>query len=180
MSKIAIIYGSEYGSTEAYAQWLAQDLGGQAVSIKKIKSESLMDKDILIFGGGLYASGIKGLKDFKKKSGASQNKEIIIFTVGLADPKHTNYDKILSENFTGEERKQFKFFHLRGAIDYDKLSLPHRAMMAMMMRMLKSKPESLQENAEFIESYGKKTDFKDRSTLDPLLAYVQKLLDLKA
>lgn len=177
MNEIAVIYASEYGSTEAYAEWLAEDLGVKAFPIKKVNPEMLSDSDILIYGGGLYASGIKGLKDFKKKCGSFQNKKVIIFTVGLADPLETDYHEILKNNFTEEERKSFKFFHLRGAIDYKKLSLPHRAMMAMMMKMLKSKPESVQENAEFLESYGKKTDFKDRSSLAPVLEYIRQISD---
>ena len=59
------------------------------------------------------------------------------------------FGEILKNSFTEDERENFKFFHLRGAIDYKELSLPHRAMMAMMMKMLKSKPESIQENEEF-------------------------------
>ena len=36
---------------------------------------------------------------------------------------------------------------------------------------------SVQENAEFLESYGKKTDFKDRSALAPVLEYIRQISD---
>ena len=39
MSKKAVIYASEYGSTETYAKWLAQELCVQAFSLKKMKPE---------------------------------------------------------------------------------------------------------------------------------------------
>ena len=97
--------------------------------------------------------------------------------MGLADPQKTDYSEILKSNFTDEERKRFKFFHLRGAINYKKLSLPHRAMMAMMMKMLKSKPDSFKENADFFESYGKMTDFKDKSALAPVIEYIEQISD---
>lgn len=177
MSKIAVVYASEYGSAETYAEWLAQELDVQALSIKKTKPELLSESTILIYGGGLYASGIKGLKEFKKKCGTFQNKKVVIFTVGLAEPQKTDYSEILKNSFTEEERGDFKFFHLRGAIDYKALSLPHRVMMAMMMKMLKSKPESIQENEEFFASYGKKTDFKDKKFIIPILEYVKQLSD---
>ena len=95
MSKIAVVYASEYGSAETYAEWLAQELDVQALSIKKTKPELLSESTILIYGGGLYASGIKGLKEFKKKCGTFQNKKVVIFTVGLADPQKTDYSEIL-------------------------------------------------------------------------------------
>ncbi|MDO5431392.1 flavodoxin domain-containing protein [Eubacterium sp.] len=177
MSKKAVIYASEYGSTETYAKWLAQELCVQAFSLKKMKPEVLKESDILVYGGGIYASGIKGIKMFKKKCGSFQYKKIIIFTVGLADPEKTDYSEILKSNFSEEERKNFKFFHLRGAIDYKKLSLPHRAMMAMMMKMLKSKPESFKENTDFFESYGKMIDFKDKSALAPVIEYIEQISD---
>ena len=52
-------------------------------------------------------------------------------------------------------------FHLRGAIDYSKLNLKHRTMMALLYAKAKGLPEK-KKNAEtqaMIETYGKQVSF---------------------
>ena len=53
-----IVYKSKYGSTKKYAEWIAEETGYDCVECGKVKTESIKEYDTLIFGGGLYASGI--------------------------------------------------------------------------------------------------------------------------
>ena len=62
--------------------------------------------------------------------------------------------------------EQAQVFHLRGGIDYQKLSPAHRAVMGLLYRALCSKPaETLPaEDRALIETYGKQVDFEDVHT----------------
>ena len=74
-------------------------------------------------------------------------------------------------------QKQIKVFHLRGAINYAKLGPVHKAMMAMLHKMLsKKEPQSLRnEDKQMLATYGKVVDFTNRAAISPLIQYVQSL-----
>lgn len=73
---------------------------------------------------------------------------------------------------------KIKVFHLRGSIDYNKLNFVHRAMMKMMYNMLcKRDPETLKnDDKDLIATYGSIVDFIDKSTIKPIIEYVNKSL----
>lgn len=168
-----VTYQSKYGSTEKYAKWIAENLACSLVPVKQAKTEDFEKADMLIFGGGIYASGIEGLKAFKTKAAAFPQKKWIVFTLGLSDPQKTNYGEIIDHNFTTEEKQKTTLFHLRGGIDYKKLSFVHRGMMAMMHKMINKNPSP--DHQAFNESYGKAIDFSDVQSIQPLLDHVQGL-----
>jgi hypothetical protein len=74
-------------------------------------------------------------------------------------------------------RGSIKFFHFRGGIDYSNLNVIHKGMMAMLKRMVakKAEGEKTEEDRQMLETYGKKVDFKDRNSIEPLVEYVVKL-----
>lgn len=59
--KYLVICDSQYGFTEQYARWIAEELGCPCVARKDVKPEQLQKYDGLIYGGGLYAGGVSGL-----------------------------------------------------------------------------------------------------------------------
>ena len=158
-----IIYGSQYGTTKRYAEKFAEMTHFPVISYEDIKT--LTEYERIIYFGGLYAGGIKGLKSTIKK--ISPNTKLIIVTVGLADVS----DRRNIDNIRNSVRKQvperllnaLSVFHVRGGIDYSKLNFKHKIMMKMLYRSLKNKPfESLtQEDKALMETYGKKVDFTD-------------------
>ena len=66
MDNILVIYKSIYGSTKKYAKWIAEDLNCNVVEVKKVKIKDLENYKTIIYGGGLYASGISGVSFIKK------------------------------------------------------------------------------------------------------------------
>ena len=66
MSKGIILYQSKYGATKKYAEWLTELTGFDLVETKKAKASDLGGYDIIILGGGVYASGILGFSFLKK------------------------------------------------------------------------------------------------------------------
>jgi menaquinone-dependent protoporphyrinogen IX oxidase len=169
--KTALIYASKYGAAKQYAAWIAEELHAVLLEQGQVAPAQLPEFDCVIYGGGLYAGGIIGAKLVAN----NPCKNLVVFTVGMADPKNTDYTRILKKNFPPESTQPLKVFHLRGGIDYKKLSLLHRGMMAMMKRMIAGKPDAEQtdEDRAFIEIYGGKVDFADRSTIAPLVEFVR-------
>jgi len=173
MGKIAVIYKSKHGTTKQYAEWIADELSAVLLEAESVKADQLKSFDVVIYGGGLYAGGIDGVKQVMK----TLPENLVVFTVGLADPKSTDYAEILNKNFTPGLQANVKVFHLRGGIDYSKLSFIHKTMMGVVCKATKKQPETerTEEDKLFLETYGKKIDFTDKSTIAPLVDYVMKM-----
>ena len=174
MKNIAVIYKSKYGSTKRYAEWIAEELNASLFEAASIKPSQLLTYDVVIYGGGIYAGGINGVKLVTK----NPCKSLVVFTVGAADPKTTDYSEILSKNFTPELLSKAKIFHLHGGIDYKRLGFTHKIMMALVKKLrVDSKPQEQRSDDDrlFLETYGAKFDFTEKSTIEPLVDYVRTL-----
>ena len=171
MKKQLIIYGSRYGSARRYAERLAEMTGTEAVEYKEAKD--LDDYDRIVYLGSLYAGGVTGLKQIVGKM--SPRQELIVSTVGLADPTDASNVAHIRQSIKGQIPAHFydesRLFHLRGAIDYTKLNLKYRLMMSLLAKKVAKLPEE-QQNAEtraMLETYGKQVDFVDFSLLQPIV-----------
>ena len=171
ISRIAVIYKSVYGTTKQYAEWISQELGASLLEASTVQPSQLTSYDVVIYGGGLYAGGITGV-DLVTKNPCNLQ---AVFTVGLANPDSTDYSPILEQNFSKEMLSKTKVFHLRGGIDYKKLGLIHRGMMAMKHKSVQKIEESMRtdEDEHFLETYGSKIYFTDKSTIAPILEYIK-------
>ena len=168
--KTLIIYGSQYGSTKRYAECLAEMTDIEAVSYKDIKN--INDYNKIIYLGALYAGGVTGLKKIVSKMSSDQ--ELVVVTVGLADPDDSDNVNSIRNSIKSQIPPEFydesKIFHLRGAIDYSQLGLKHKVMMSLLHSKVSKMPES-ELNAEAIamlETYGKSVDFVDFNALEQM------------
>ncbi|NCD05615.1 MAG: hypothetical protein EOL97_05805 [Spirochaetia bacterium] len=172
MEKI-IIYGSKYGTTKAYAQELSKKTEIPIIEYSKVTN--LESYDVVIYFGGLYAGGVLGLKDTLNKHPLSINQKLIIITVGLSDPNVTentdNIKKSLSTQISKDLYDNCKIFHLRGGVDYSKLSVMHKIMMKALYNKTKKLPIEKQneETKALIETYNKKVNFVDFKTLNQII-----------
>ncbi|MCL1849528.1 MAG: flavodoxin domain-containing protein [Clostridiales bacterium] len=173
MNSIAVIYKSKYGTTKQYAEWIADALGAALYEASTVKPSQLSTFDIVVFGGGLYAGGIDGIK--LVKSGAC--KSLVVFTVGLADPTKTDYSVILDRNFSKDLQSRIKVFHLHGGMDYAALSFVHKLAMRFVRRraLTIAESERTQEDQLFLQTYGTKLDFTNREAIAPIVRYVTDL-----
>ena len=75
--------------------------------------------------------------------------------------------------FTPEMLENICFFHLRGGMDYRNMRPVHKAMMAMLKKMLLKRPESERSTEEkgLLAAYDRPVDFTDRAALAPLIAW---------
>ena len=168
-----ILYGSRYGATRRYALALSERTGIPACSYRD--KPNLSDKKIIVYLGGLYAGGVLGLAKTLRHFSLQPGQTLLIATVGLADPgdpaTRANLRASLQRQLPPGLLEQAQVFHLRGGIDYRKLTPAHRAVMGLLYRALCKKPaETLPaEDRALIETYGKQVDFTDLLTLTPLV-----------
>ena len=172
MSKI-IIYGSNYGTTQHYAEELSKRTEIRAVGYDLIKD--LTSFDTIIYLGGLYAGGVKGLKSITKLISKNNKSKIIIITVGLADvtdeENTKNIKKSIKMQVPMEIYDKAEIFHLRGGIDYRKLSFKHKTMMTLLYNKAKKLPEEKQtaEVKAMIQTFNQQVNFIDFDKLNQII-----------
>ena len=177
--KSIIVYGSNYGTTKQYANELSRRTNMKAISFKKV-NQKINDYDNIIYLGALYAGGVLGMSKTLKKLNNISNKKIIIVTVGLSDPTDEVNKNNIINNIKNQMPKKFfekaKIFHLRGGIDYSKLNFAHKTMMKLLYNAVKNLPKEklTAEDRAMIETYNKKVNFIDFSSLDEIINEAQK------
>lgn len=172
---IIVLYKSVYGFTKKYAEWIAEKLNCNCAEISGFDFNK--DYKSIIFGGGVYAGKINGIDSLIKNYDEIINKNIIVFTVGVADINDSENVKniVLSakKQIPKDIFSKIKLFHLRGGMDYGKMSFIHKCMMWFMKTMLSKKPKNERSDSDqaVIDSYGGKFDFSDRNAIDDLVRY---------
>ena len=182
MNKTVVIYESKYGSTKCYAEWIAESLSCPIFERKKFHPRDFSQYEVVIYGGGLYAGGVSGIKLITQNWNVLSNKKLILFTCGLANPDDpeniSSIRKSLTRVFSEEMLEHLSLFHLRGGIDYSRLNFVHKSMMSMLRKMLLKKDIHTlrEEDKQLLDTYGQCIDFTDRKSIQPLIEYVSSAL----
>lgn len=180
MSDIAVIYASHYGFTETYARWIAEEVAGDLLEARKVRPEDLDRYGTVIYGGGLYAGGVNGIGLITKQFGRLRGKRLFLFTVGAADvtdPENVaSIRKSLTKVLTPPMLETISVYHLRGGLNYSRMTLLHKSMMAMLRQSLLKKPENElgSDGRALLETYGQDVSFLDRASIAPLVAEVMR------
>ena len=171
MKHSIIIYASQYGSTKRYAERLSAITGIKCVSCKE--AENIQNYERILYMGALFAGSVLGLKKF---AATVASQELIILTVGLVDPQDEDNSRYIRNNIKSQIPAHLydedTIFHLRRAIDYSTMGMKHKLMMKFMHSRLSRMPEE-KLNAEtkiILETYGKKVDYVDFNTLQPIVS----------
>ena len=93
-----------------------------------------------------------------------------------SDPQNVAHIRsVLSKKLPQQLLEKIKVFHLRGGIDYSQLGPIHKAMMAMLHKMVKNKDyDSLRsEDKEMLSTYGKVVDFTNKAAIYPIVDYIK-------
>lgn len=172
MGKTAVIYRSKSGFTKTYAQWIAQETGAELYDAKGIKPSDLEKFDTIVYGGGLYAVGINGVKLITKNLNKLKNKKIIIFALGASSVREEIIEEVKNKNFTKKQQELIDFYMLRGGFDYSKIGLFDKFLMQLLKMQLKSKKELTADERGMLNSYNHPVDFRKRERIEPIVAAI--------
>lgn len=164
-----VIYKSMSGFTQKYAEWIADELNADILNLSEVNKNVLEKYDIIIYGGGLHASGIAGLKRMKKNLKKIENKKLVVFATGASPKKRGLIDKIKKENFNNEK---VEFFYFRGGFDFGKLTLGYKIFMFIFVNILKLKSKKSEDDIGMISAYEKPIDFTKKEYINDLIKSV--------
>lgn len=174
-----IIYNSKTGYTKSYAEMLSKELEAEAVEMKALKSVKLNDYDTILYGAGVMAGNINGLKKMIKQLKMTTGKNIILFAVGANAPSKKNIDDLIEKNLKANGI-EYPLFYLQGGFDPEKLGAVYRVMLGKISKRIKAKeekdPSSLSdEDREFLAFFNGVHDYVRVENIDEIVAYVHSL-----
>ncbi|SHI44483.1 flavodoxin domain-containing protein [Lutispora thermophila] len=179
MSNIIVIYRSKYGSTKKYAEWLAEELSADLIETKKASIELIEKYDVVILGGGIYATGIAGISFLKKHYEKLKNKKLIVFAVG-ASPYDEKAMKALREHNLRSELSRIPVFYCRGAWNEGIMSWKDKVLCNLLKKAVAKKDPSTYEpwEAALMEAIGRSCDWTDKEYIKGIVEYVKVNIEL--
>ena len=170
-----VIYKSKYGSTKAYAEWIAEELGCKAVDMADFKPTDFDEYDTIVYGGGLYAEMIAGISLITKNLGKLTDKKVAVFSTGLTPLDcREYYDKMVVEkNFKEGVPSNVKVFNFMGKMILDELSLPHKTAITMLKKVMSGKKNPSEMEQMLIDLCDADGDFTDCNEIAELVEYIK-------
>lgn len=171
--KAIVIYKTKYGGTKTYADWIAEELGCEAVEAKKFKASDFSDYDTIIYGGGLYAEVINGVSLITKNADMLEGKKVIVYTTGITPLNCRDYyDKMVMEkNF--KNPMNVKVYNFLGKMVVSELSLVHRTALKTLKKIMSGKENPTEMEKLLVELCDADGDFTDRKAISDLIEYAK-------
>lgn len=165
-----ILYKSKYGATQKYAEWLVEATGFECIETNKAKISEVKKCDVVILGGGIYASGIAGLSFLKKNIGQLKDKKIIVFCAGASPFEEKAYQELKSHNMKSE-LAEIPLVYCRGSWNMDKMGIIDKNLCKMLQKVTAKKNLSECEIWEkaLMEAGETPCDWTDRKYIEPIL-----------
>jgi menaquinone-dependent protoporphyrinogen IX oxidase len=176
-TKGIVLYKSKYSATKRYAEMLVSAVPFDFMDISKVNVRDLINYDVIVYGGGIYASGIAGLGFLKKNMENLSGKRIILFCVGASPYSKKAYDEIRNKNLTGA-LSNVPLYYCRGAWDRDKMTFVDRNLCKMLYKAVSKKNPSKYEvwGDALMEAYHSKDDWVDEKYLQPVVNEITQYL----
>ncbi len=173
--KSIVLYRSKYGSTKAYAQWIADELSCQVKDAKEVSIDDLKDYDTIILGGGLYAEVIAGVSLITKNIDKLSGKKLIVFTTGITPMNCREYydGMVMEKNFKGDLKDKIKVFNFPGKMLMSELSLVHRTALKSLKAIMAKKENPTEMEKLLIDLCDVDADLSDRSLIKELVEYAK-------
>ncbi|MGI5997438.1 MAG: flavodoxin domain-containing protein [Lutispora sp.] len=174
MRNTVVIYQSKYGSTKKYAQWLAEELSSDLIETKKASIEQIKKYDVIILGGGIYATGIAGISFLKKHYEKLKNKKVIVFAVG-ASPYDEKAIRALREHNLKMELSGIPLFYCRGAWNEEIMSWKDKTLCNLLKKAVAKKDPDTYEpwEAALMQAVGQSCDWTDKKNIKEIVEYVK-------
>lgn len=174
MKNMIILYQSKYGATKKYAEWLSNQLDCESLETKSAKINEIEKYDVIILGGGIYASGIAGLSFIRKNHTKLKGKKVAVFAVGASPYDEEAMDALKAHNFK-EDIANIPCFYCRGAWNENAMTFKDKMLCNMLKAAVSKKESSTYEpwEAALMEAIGSNVDWTNKEYLSPILEYVR-------
>lgn len=158
MKKI-VIYQSGTGFTQQYAQWIAEECGCEAKSLKAVTEKEMREQSLIIYGGWVMGNMISGLNQIRKVNPAN----LVVFAVGAVPQEIVDQAAIREVNHLNS----IPFFYMEGGFRFEKLGFVQRTMLKMVKKRAEKEKEKNEQTRFMAENLGTSFDHTDCGQIRP-------------
>ena len=166
-----ILYKSKYGSTKRYAEWLAEETGFAPIDVDKASIEDVCQYDTVLFGGGVYASGVAGLSFLEKHWQSLDRKKVLVFICGASPYDKEAFDAIVASNMK-DGLSEVPCFYCRGAFDMSSMTFRDKTLCKLLRKAVAKKDPAeyeVWERALMEVPEDERGDWTDKTYIQPIL-----------
>ena len=167
--KTAVIYNSQTGFTQKYAQWIAEAAGADCFELKAAKKKNFDPYDAVVFGGWACAGTISQITWFKSNIEKWPGKTLIAFCTGSSPAQNPAIEPFLRGQFSEAEREKVHVFYCPGGFNYEKMPTGSRWMMKLFQKMAGAKKNKTAADLEMLEMISHSYDISDKKYIEPIV-----------
>jgi flavodoxin len=113
---VLVAYQSKYGSTRAYAEFIAKSLGVLAKPVASVAPADLQACDRVVFGGYLHVGKITGADFLSRNQSLLAGKKLIVFTTSGSPPGDASLLKAFTDSVPASLREKALYVPLPGRL----------------------------------------------------------------
>ena len=166
--KIIVVYKSKTGFSKQYAKWIQSALDCDILSLDRVKT--LDEYDLIIYGAGLMAGQMNGLKKLKQHM---KNQKLILYATGAVSKDATDIIKKIKKDNLALFNQDIPFYYFEAGLNYEKMVFFSKRMLKMMYQSLKKKTEKTVEEEEMIVALAKTHNNAKQSDILPLIETIK-------
>lgn len=172
-----IIYCSQTGFTQRYAEWLAEDLECTAIPFAKRPEADLAHADVLVFCSWFHAASLKGSKWLKGIMQEHPELTIIVLCTGATPMLHdmqppAEFEEAFARAFPPSAYPDLAHFYCQGGFDFDRLGVPDKIAMKMFFKVKEGEAKEDPKAAEMLRVMKAGFDGTNRAYLKPVRKYL--------
>ena len=151
-----IIYATCYGSTQQYADWIADATGYETVSYKTVTDEQLKAADALVIGSWVLAHKLCIGKWIEDKKDLLKGKDLYFYSVSGAKPGDKVLNNVFKDSVPAELLDENKCYQFGGKRETKNMSGFHKFMMFIATTFIEKDKEKKAEMKRFVDNVDKK------------------------
>ncbi|MDY6051860.1 MAG: flavodoxin domain-containing protein [Rothia sp. (in: high G+C Gram-positive bacteria)] len=185
---VLILFGSTYGHTERYAQWIAEDLRAHASAPQvtlcpstEATDDMITAADVLIVGASYLGGFLTGAPTLRKRREAMLTvPHRVFYTVSFNGTElypRTYLDERVMKSYKADVAGGRPAFHFRGGLKMNEMTRLHKTALAGVKTAYKLKPKQNEYDKQLIEAFENGgADHTNREWIAPLVAEVETYL----
>lgn len=143
---------------------------GDAVPVEKIKAPQLSSYDVVIFGGGIHAGAINGIRFINNNLSSMINTKLVVFATGATPAIPEEIEKFRKANIPPDT--DIAFFYFQSGMNYAGMHGSDKLLMGMLKAFLKLKKNKSDVEQGAADAIRHSYDYSDRNQIAPLINYV--------
>jgi hypothetical protein len=176
MKTVLLVYKSNTGFTKKYAQWIQEELNCTTIELKDAHISEVSKYDIIIFGGGIHANKINGIKFIKNNLETFNSKQLIVFATGATPASAVEQVKEF-EQANIPSGANIPFFYFQSGMNYKDMRINEKMVMNCLKFVLSLKKDKNAVEQGTMESISDSHDDSNQIFIKPLIDYVQGLAE---